>query len=126
MDYFHELLFLFGFDEASRHDDVGDGDLFCLGAGLWVAKRRGPEVKEIEKADSEMSMILYLAQASHPEMNIYFRRPREEMICDVGPPGNEVYVTFSSPRKGIPVKCGANDFRFTQGNRGSTITLSLC
>ena len=91
---------------------------FVLGAGLWVAKRRGPEVKEIEKADSEMSMVLYLAQASHPEMNIYFRRPREEMICDVGPPGNEVYVTFCSPRKGIPVKCGANDFRFPQGKQG--------
>jgi len=91
---------------------------FVLVAGLWVAKRRGPEVKEIEKADSEMSMVLYLAQASHPEMNIYFRRPREEMICDVGPPGNEVYVTFCSPRKGIPVKCGANDFRFPQGKQG--------
>jgi amino acid transporter len=91
---------------------------FVLAAGFWVAKKRGPEVKEIVQADSEMSMILYLAQSPGSELNIYFRRPREEMVCEDGVPGNEVYVTFFSPRRGIPVKCGANDFRFPLGKQG--------
>jgi amino acid transporter len=91
---------------------------FVLGAGFWVAKKRGPEVKELAQADSEMSMILYLAQSLGSEINVYFRRPREEMACESGVPGNEVYVTFFSPRRGIPVKCGANDFRFPLGKQG--------
>jgi len=92
--------------------------VFVLVAGLWVAKRRGPEVKEIEKADSEMSMVLYLAQHSFSEVNIYFRRTREEIVCEGGVGGSEVYVTFHSPRKGIPPKCGDNDFRFALSKQG--------
>jgi hypothetical protein len=92
--------------------------VFVLAAGLWVAKRRGPEVKEIEKADSEMAMVLYLAQHSFSEVNIYFRRTREEVVCEGGLGGSEVYVTFHSPRKGIPTKCGDNDFRFALGKQG--------
>jgi len=37
---------------------------FVLLAGVLVAKKRSPEIKEIEKTDSEMSMILYLAQSA--------------------------------------------------------------
>jgi hypothetical protein len=92
--------------------------VFVLVAGLWVAKRRGPEVKEIEKADSEMSMVLFLAQHSFSEVNIYFRRTREEIVCEGGVGGGEVYVTFHSPRKGIPPKCGDNDFRFALSKQG--------
>jgi amino acid transporter len=50
-------------------------------AGLFVAQKRAPEIKEIEKTDSEMSMILYLGKSvnpDHPEIHIFFRRPREE------------------------------------------------
>jgi amino acid transporter len=91
---------------------------FVLVAGFWVARKRGPETKEIEKSDSEMSMILYLAQHSFSEVNIYFRRTREEIACGGGIGGGEVYVTFHSPRKGIPPKCGDNDFRFALGKQG--------
>lgn len=91
---------------------------FVLLAGLWVARKRGPETKEIEKSDSEMSMILYLAQHSFSEVNVYFRRTREEVVCEGGVGGSEVYVTFHSPRKGIPPKCGDNDFRFALSKQG--------
>jgi len=91
---------------------------FVLVAGFWVARKRGPETKEIEKSDSEMSMILYLAQHSFSEVNIYFRRTREEIVCEGGVGGSEVYVTFHSPRKGIPPKCGDNDFRFALSKQG--------
>ena len=89
-----------------------------LVAGFLVAKKRAPEFKEIEKIDSEMSMILYLAQSAHPEMHIFFRRPREETLGFGGPKDNEVYVTFFSPRKGISPKLAINDFRFSLRKQG--------
>src|SRR4030043_212487 len=91
---------------------------FVLIAGFWVAKKRSPEIKEIEKMDSEMSMILYLAQSAYPEIHIFFRRPREEIAREKGPRENEVYVTFFSPRKGIPAKGDVNEFRFPLGKQG--------
>jgi len=91
--------------------------LVLLG-GLLVAKKRGPEIKEIEKTDSEMSMILYLARSSSSEIHIFFRRPREETLNIGGPKENEVYVTFFSPRKGIPPKLAPNDFRFPFQKQG--------
>ena len=91
---------------------------FVLLAGVLVAKKRSPEIKEIEKTDSEMSMILYLAQSACPEIHIFFRRVREEIICEGGPKENEVYITFFSPRKGIPAKCAVNEFRLPFGKQG--------
>ena len=91
---------------------------FVLIAGILVAKKRAPEIKEIGKTDSEMSMILYLAQSACPEIHIFFRRPREEILCEGGPKENEVYVIFFSPRKGIPPKCAVNEFRLPLGKHG--------
>jgi len=87
-------------------------------AGLLVSRKRAPEIKEVEKTDNEMSMILYLAQSSNPEVHIYFRRPREEVLCVEGFKDNEVYITFFSPRRGIPPKLSPNDFRFPLRKHG--------
>lgn len=91
---------------------------FVLIAGILVAKKRSPEIKEIGQIDSEISMILYLARSSSSEIHIFFRRPREETLNIGGPKENEVYVTFFSPRKGIPPKLAANDFRFPFQKQG--------
>ena len=91
---------------------------FVLVAGILVAQKRGPEVKAIEKTDNEMSMILYLAQSSSSEMHIFFRRPRDEVLCVEGFKDNEVYITLFSPRKGIPSKLAPNDFRFALHKQG--------
>ena len=77
-------------------------------AGFLVAQRRAPERKEIEKGDNEMEMILYLAQSAAPEIHLFFRRS--------GEPGhlakdNTVFITFYSPRAGIPPKMAPNHFR---------------
>jgi len=79
-------------------------------AGVLVARKRAPEIKEIRQADSEMEMILYLANSSKPDVHIVFRRPREEALN--APADNEVFVTYYSPRAGIPPKMAANHFRF--------------
>ena len=87
-------------------------------AGLLVSRKRAPEIKEVEKTDNEMSMVLYLAQSSNPEVHIYFRRPREEVLCIEGFKDNEVYIIFFSPRRGIPPKLSPNDFRFPLRKHG--------
>ncbi|MBF0497940.1 MAG: hypothetical protein HQK58_15420, partial [Deltaproteobacteria bacterium] len=79
-------------------------------AGFIVARKRAPERQEIAKADSEMEMIIGLAQSSDQELALIFRRPMEvepDKIKD-----NEVYVTFYSPRQGIPPKLVSNHYRF--------------
>jgi amino acid transporter len=79
-------------------------------AGFLVAQKRAPEKKEIGKGDNEMEMILYLAEATEPDIHLVFRRSRE--AHSQAPEGNVVYVTFYSPRAGIPPKLAPNHFRF--------------
>jgi len=79
--------------------------------GFMVARTRAPELKEIEQADTEMQMILYLAESEAPEVHLYFRRSEEP--ADSTPKNNEAYITFYSPRVGgIPTKAAPNHFRF--------------
>ena len=85
-------------------------------AGFLVGQKRAPEIKEIEKTDNHMEMILYLAQCTSDEVHVYFRRPREEVLWV--PKGDEVFVTFYSPRRGAPPKLAPNDFRFSLGKQG--------
>ena len=87
-----------------------------LVAGLLVARKRAPEIREIAQADSEMAMILYLAESDQPEVRLIFRRPWEEAIAQVQ--DNEVFITFYSPREGIPNKMAVNHFRFPQRQGG--------
>ncbi len=82
--------------------------VLCI--GIFVAKKRAPEIREIAQSNSEMEMILYLAESSEPNVHIFFQRPREEAI--VHPKASEVYITFYSPRQGIPAKLADNHFRF--------------
>jgi amino acid transporter len=83
--------------------------MVVLAGGFLVARRRAPEIKEIAQADSEMQMILYLAESAAPEVHLYFRRSEE---AGGAPQENEAYITFYSPRAGIPVKTAPNHFRF--------------
>ena len=45
--------------------------------GIWVARKRSPEIKHIQQGENEMQMILHLAQSAAPEVHIYFRRSEE-------------------------------------------------
>jgi hypothetical protein len=81
-----------------------------LVAGVLVAQKRGPERKEIEQADNEMELILFLAGSTAPELHLFFRRsedPEHAAAQD-----NAAYTTFFSPRVGIPPKAAPNHFRF--------------
>ena len=76
-----------------------------------MARKRAPELKQIGQADTEMEMILYLAESEAPDVHLFFRRSEE--TGEAGPKDNEAYITFYSPRVGgIPPKLGPNHFRF--------------
>jgi amino acid transporter len=86
-----------------------------LVAGLLVARKRGPEIKEIEQSDSQMDLILHLAESTERDVHVFFSRPREEALRVVKQ--NEAYVTFFNPRGGAPVRLASNHFRFTAKTR---------
>jgi amino acid transporter len=80
-------------------------------AGFLVARKRAPELKQIGQADTEMEMILSLAESDTPDVHLFLRRSEERE--DKAPKANEVYITFYSPRVGgAPEKMAANHFRF--------------
>ncbi len=85
-----------------------------LVVGFRVARKRAPEKVEIEQTDSPLQMVFALAEASHDSINIYFKRPKEEG----GPAEQSVaYVSFYSPRVGIPPRLAPNHYRFVQAGQ---------
>jgi len=79
-------------------------------AGFLVAQKRAPEIKEIGKGDSEMELMLYLAECSEPDLHLVFKRSQDTSGQESG--DNVAYITFYSPRAGIPPKLAPNHFRF--------------
>jgi amino acid transporter len=88
----------------------GTVTVLMLVAGFLVARKRGPELKQIAQADTEMDMILRLAESEAPEIHLFFRRSEESDHAVIR--NNEAYITFYSPRGGIPPKTAANHYRF--------------
>ncbi len=79
--------------------------------GIWVARKRSPEIKHIQQGENEMQLILHLAQSAAPEVHIYFRRSEESGEASIK--DNEAYITFYSPRVGgIPTRVTPHHFRF--------------
>ncbi|MCI0455300.1 MAG: APC family permease [Candidatus Dadabacteria bacterium] len=115
------LVFLSCFIYLALHKPYGTGlwaisVIFFLIAGLQIARKRAPEIKEIGGTDFPMELITRIAECDEEEIHIYFRRPGErkkELRKDA------FFITFFSPRQGIPPKIGDNYFRFpifkTQG-----------
>lgn len=78
--------------------------------GFIIAKKRSPEIKQIEQGDSEMGMVLYLGESEEEEVHLFFRRSQETDRAHLK--NNEVYITFYSPRVGgLPPKVAPNHFR---------------
>ncbi len=98
--------------------------ILVLIAGGLVARRRAPEIKAIAKWDSLEEMVDYLKEFRGETVHIFFRRAhepkhgmhekapgRERMQHGVSEK-NSVYITFYSPRAGVPPKIVPNHFRF--------------
>jgi hypothetical protein len=98
--------------------------ILVLIAGILVARRRAPEIKAIARGDRVEEMVDYLKEYRGQTVHIFFRRaPEPKYGMEEKAPGrertqhgvtekNSVYITFYSPRAGIPPKIVPNHFRF--------------
>jgi len=88
--------------------------VFFLFVGILVAKKRAPERIQIEQTDTPLQMIFALAEAPGETLDIYFKRPME------GGDSREpavAFVSFYSPRAGIPQRVASNHYRFANSGQ---------
>ncbi|MBM2841589.1 MAG: amino acid/polyamine/organocation transporter, superfamily, partial [Bacteroidetes bacterium] len=86
--------------------------LFLL-VGFRVAMKRAPEKVEIESTDSPLQMVFALAESPGDKLDIYFKRPAESVSTS---DPSVAYVSFYSPRAGIPQRLAPNHYRFANTN----------
>jgi hypothetical protein len=91
--------------------------VFCLFVGFRFARKVAPEKIEIERTDYPFHMIINLADAPADTLHIHFKRPMEGIGSE--DPG-VAFVSFYSPRQGIPEKLSTNHYRFVH----NALTLS--
>ncbi len=77
--------------------------------GFRVARKRAPEKGEIERTDSPLQMVFALAESPGERLDIYFKRPAETVSSEEQ---GVAYVSFYSPRAGIPPQLAPNHYRF--------------
>jgi len=85
--------------------------VFFLVLGLIVARKRAPEIAEIGQTDNPLQMVFALAEAAGEALDIYFKRPLEAGATEEL---STAFVSFYSPRQGIPSRMGPNHYRFAQ------------
>ncbi len=86
-------------------------------AGLRIAKKHAPEIKHIEQTDTPMELIFYMAEKDTNEYHLYFIRPQEDLLQEKDT--TKAFISFFSPRIGIPKKIAENHFRFTLERAGN-------
>jgi hypothetical protein len=82
--------------------------------GFRVAKHRSPEIKQVAQTDNPLKMILDMAEDPGDTIEIYFKRPQEGGEVDRP---NVAYVSFFSPRQGIPPRGADNHYRFASAGQ---------
>jgi amino acid transporter len=88
---------------------------FFLFVGFRVARHRSPENVQRAQTDSPLQMVFALGEnPSDTPLHVYFKRPFE---TGTTPDPASAFVSFYSPRAGIPERMAANHFRFA--NTGS-------
>ncbi len=108
------LISCFGYLATVRPYGVGlwlGATIFFLIVGFIVARKRAPEISEIGQTDNPLQMVFELADLPGETLEIYFKRPHEEGDEDEK---NAAYISFYSPRTGIPERLAKNHYRFAQ------------
>ncbi|HET6274123.1 MAG TPA: amino acid permease [Bacteroidota bacterium] len=111
------LLSCFAYLAISKPYGVGlwsGATVFFLFVGLFIARKRAPERQVIEATDSPLQMVFALADAQGDNLDIYFKRPMEGGSI---PDPNVAFVSFYSPRAGIPERVSPNHYRFAQSGQ---------
>jgi len=88
--------------------------VFFLVVGFRVARKRAPEIQHVAQTDSPMQMVFGLAEAPEDHIDLYFKRPLEG---GDRPDPHVAFVTFYSPRQGIPERVAMNHYRIVQSGQ---------
>ena len=88
--------------------------VFFLVVGFRVARQRAPEIIHVAQTDTPMQMVFALAEAPGDTIDIFFKRPQEEGLQQ---DPQVAFVTFYSPRAGIPSRVSPNHYRFAQAGQ---------
>ena len=88
--------------------------IFFLVVGFRVAKQRAPEIVQVAQTDNPLQMVFALAESPGESLDLYFKRPLEG---GDQPDPNVAYVSFYSPRQGIPDRLAPNHYRFANPRR---------
>jgi hypothetical protein len=87
---------------------------FFIAVGFRVAKHRAPEIVQVAQTDTPLQMVFALADVPGDTLDIYLKRPLEGgNILDP----HVAYVSFYSPRQGIPQRLAPNHWRFANTHR---------
>ncbi len=88
--------------------------VFFLLVGVRVARTRAPENIQVAQTDTPLHMIFALAEAPGDHLELYFKRPNEEgSLADP----RIAFVSFYSPRQGIPTRLAPNHYRIAQSGQ---------
>ena len=79
--------------------------------GLGIARKRAPEIRELRQTDNPFELIAWLGGHEGDTIHLFFRRPKEEGRSE-HLDSSRAYISFYSPRQGIPEKAGENHYRF--------------
>ncbi|MDH7515692.1 MAG: amino acid permease [Bacteroidota bacterium] len=79
--------------------------------GLAIARKRAPEVRELRQTDSPLELVARLGSSEAERIHLYFRRPKENVALEDSDL-SRAYVSFFSPRQGIPPRVSESHFRF--------------
>ena len=82
--------------------------VIVLIGGLFMYKKRSPEIPRRKLTHSPMDIIFAIAESSSEKINIFFRRPNEKDFHSVG--DNSIYISFYTPRLEEPVATVNNHF----------------
>jgi amino acid transporter len=82
--------------------------------GWYVARKRAPENVQVALTDTALHMVFALAEAPAENIDLYFKRPNEEGGT---PDPNVAFVSFYSPRQGIPSRLVDNHYRIAQSGQ---------
>jgi Amino acid permease len=109
-----ELILVACFIYLALHKPYGTGlwagvVTVLLAVAIPFSRRYGPEIAHVRRSDYPMEMILALGEVDGP-LHVFFRRPgeAERMLEEPG----IVFITFFSPRQGMPPKVARNHYRF--------------
>jgi len=91
--------------------------------GYRISKTRSPEIASRVETDNPMDIVFALAEIQSENVNLVFRRPKEQEIIEDNK--NSVYVTFYTPRLEKPESRIPNQFWIAMQPRTSLYIMIL-